>query len=157
MLATCGSMGNRTRRRDRRGPRLAVRLLVGGLFLVVAGCGARPPAVHPAGGRITFRGKPAAGFMVEFSSDAEATKGISASGQTGPDGAFSLATRFDGRSLPGAVAGPHRVVVVPPPAASDDTGEILPVPIRYADYLQSGLTAVVDATGPNEFAFDLKP
>jgi hypothetical protein len=95
--------------------------------------------------------------MVEFSSDVEPTKGLSANGLTDADGAFTLQTRFAGAALPGAVAGTHRVVVIPPPAASGNATEILPVPIRYADYQQSGLTAEVTAPGPNAFTFDLKP
>lgn len=127
------------------------------LLVIPLGCGPRPPAVHPVAGRILFQGRPAAGFMVEFSSDVEPTKGLSANGLTDADGAYALQTRFTGGPLPGAVAGPHRVVIIPPPAASNDAPEILPIPIRYADYLQSGLTAEVTASGPNTFTFDLKP
>jgi len=125
--------------------------------VLLTGCGPRPPAVHPAGGRILFAGRPAGRFLVEFSSQAEGTKGLAASGRTDADGSFTLQTRFGGRTLPGAVAGPHRVVVVPPPAIGDGPDDVLPVPIRYADYVQSGLTAEVVAAAPNEFTFELKP
>lgn len=130
-----------------------------GLLVVVVccGCGPRPPAVHPAGGRILFQGAPVAGFMVEFSSRAKPTEGLGANGLTDSQGGFTLRTRFEGRLLPGVVSGPHRVVVIPPPATDEDTTEIVPVPIRYADYLQSGLTAEVTADGANDFTFDLKP
>ncbi|MFM8536509.1 MAG: hypothetical protein ACKOES_00345 [Planctomycetaceae bacterium] len=139
------------------GRRLACRCVIACLCVTAWGCGPRPPAVHPTAGRILFQGRPAAGFMVEFSSDVEPTKGLSANGLTDADGAFTLQTRFAGAALPGAVAGTHRVVVIPPPAASGDATEILPVPIRYADYQQSGLTAEVTAPGPNAFTYDLKP
>lgn len=126
------------------------------LMLAASGCGPRPPEVHPAGGTILFTGRPAGRFLVEFSSQNEGTKGLAASGQTGPDGTFTLQTRFNGRMIPGAVAGSHRVVVVPPPAV-DGADDVLPVPIRYADYAQSGLTAEVVPAGPNAFIFELKP
>ena len=129
--------------------RLSVRYRLG--MRSTSTCRPSDGRTHPlpgsAGSRIHGRVSP----------DVEPTKGLSASGLTDADGAFTLQTRFAGAALPGAVAGTHRVVVIPPPAASGDATEILPVPIRYADYQQSGLTAEVTASGPNAFTFDLKP
>lgn len=129
-----------------------------GLAVIAAlgcGCGKPSPAVHPTGGTVTFEGRPAAGFTVEFSSQAPETRGLSASGIVAADGGFSLRTRFAGKARDGAVAGPHRVVVVPPPAAVQP-GPVAPVPLRYADYLSSGLTAEVVAGGSNAILLELK-
>lgn len=126
------------------------------LPLVLAlGCGKRDPVCHPAGGTVMFEGRPMAGFTVEFSSQSPETRGLSASGVVGADGSFSLRTRIRGRAREGAVAGPHRVVVVPPPPAVQP-GPVPPVPIRYADYLSSGLTAEIVAGGTTSVALELQ-
>lgn len=123
---------------------------------VCAGCGPAGPQLHPVAGSVLFEGKPAAGFTVEFSSQTAETKGLSASGQVAPDGSFTLATRIRGASRPGAVAGPHQVVVIPPPAAVVPGDAILPIPIRYADYGTSTLTATVAPGGTNDVRLELK-
>lgn len=126
------------------------------LVVAVAGCGPADPKLYPVTGSVVFEGKPAAGFMVEFSSQAAETKGLSASGQVAADGSFTLATRIRGTGRPGAVAGPHLVVVIPPPAAVVPSTAVLPVPIRYADYSMSTLTADVATEGPNDVRLALK-
>lgn len=132
-------------------PRVAAILCcLGGL-----GCGKRPPQTFPTSGRVTIEKRPAIGFTVEFSSQAPETRGLSASGIVTADGGFTLRTRFAGKPRDGAVAGPHRVVVVPPPAAVQ-AGPVAPVPLRYADYLTSGLTAEVVAGGSNSIILELE-
>lgn len=119
------------------------------------GCGKRPPQTYPTSGRVTIEKRPAIGFTVEFSSQAPETRGLSASGIVTADGGFTLRTRLAGNLRDGAVAGPHRVVVVPPPAAVQ-AGPVAPVPLRYADYLTSGLTAEVVAGGTNSVMLELQ-
>ena len=118
--------------------------------ILAAGCGPADPKLYPVAGSVLFEGKPAAGFMVEFSSQAADTRGLSASGQVAADGSFTLTTRLRGVGRSGAVAGPHLVVVIPPPAAVVPSSAVLPVPIRYADYAMSKLTAEVATEGPND-------
>lgn len=125
------------------------------LLLALTGCGSRQPPLHAVTGTVRFEGQPAAGFAVEFSSDDAPTKGISAIGVADPQGRFVLETRQAGRQKAGAVAGRHRVVVLPPPAFGDAATTILPVPLRYADYRTSGLTADVQAGQGNEVLLDL--
>jgi hypothetical protein len=130
----------------------------GGLVILLAagvcGCGKPDPVLHPAGGTVKFAGAAATGFTVEFSSQAAETRGITASGTVGPDGRFSLRTRIRGTPRDGAVAGPHRVVVVPPSPATHP-GPVAAVPMRYADYVSSGLTADVVAGVTPPIALEL--
>jgi len=132
-------------------------LVYGLLAIAVGGCGPGQPPLHPASGRVVFQGRPAVGFTVAFSSEAEGTKGVEATGRIAADGRFTLETRQAGRQMRGAVAGPHRVVVLPPAAFGAEGTPIEPVPLRYADYSQSGLTAQVEPAGPSEFLFELAP
>lgn len=125
------------------------------LLLALTGCGVRQPALHPVTGTVRFEGQPAARFAVEFSSEDTSTKGISAIGVADPEGRFVLETRQAGRQKQGAVAGRHRVVVLPPPAFGEENTTILPVPLRYADYRTSGLTADIQPGQDNEVSFDL--
>lgn len=125
------------------------------LAALAAGCGPADPKLYPVAGGVLFEGKPAAGFMVEFSSQAPETKGLSATGQVAADGSFALTTRIRGTARAGAVAGPHLVVVIPPPAAVVPSTAVLPIPIRYADYAMSKLTADVATEGPNDVRLSL--
>lgn len=123
-----------------------------------AGCGSGP-VLHPAGGTVTLPdGQPAAGCIVEFASDAPATPGLNARGVVRPDGTFTLATRIGSDDQPGAVAGPHRAVVIAPAlAGSGVPGAVnaVLVPERYSDYGTAKLTFEV-APGPNSFAIKLE-
>lgn len=83
------------------------------VWLLVAGCGQAPPRLHPVGGVVVTRtGRPMTGATVEFRSVADPA--LAAIGEVQPDGTFTLATRVGNRRLPGAVAGPHHVTVIPP-------------------------------------------
>jgi hypothetical protein len=125
------------------------------LLLVLTGCGSGQPALHAVTGTVRFEGQPAAGFAVEFSSEDAPTQGVSAVGVADPEGHFVLETRQAGRQKRGAVAGRHRVVVLPPPAFGDAASTILPVPLRYADYETSGLTADVQPSQDNKVLLNL--
>lgn len=123
-------------------------------LLLLVGCEKPPPPTYPVEGKVEFLGKAPEGFIVEFASQEEATKGMNAQGKVEADGTFKLKTNVKGKDKDGAVAGLHKVVVVPPPASSGGP-EILPVPFRYADYGSSGLTFEVKPDGSNSYKIKL--
>lgn len=131
-------------------------LLLGFGLLVAAGCGPAESAVYPVSGTVKLGdGKSPAGCVVEFSSQAEATKGLNARGEVSADGSFALKTTLNGKEKVGAVAGPHKVVVVPPAASSTPGAPVPPaIPTKYLEYAKSGLTAEVKPDGTN--AVELK-
>jgi hypothetical protein len=122
---------------------------------VVAGCGPSEPPLYPVSGTVKFAdGKPAPGCVVEFTSEAEATKGMNARGEVQPDGSYQLKTVVNGKEKDGAVAGPQKVIVVPPPASSSGPAP-LTIPLRYAEAKSSGLTFEVKP-GPNAYPVTLE-
>jgi hypothetical protein len=124
-------------------------------FLLLAGCAKPEPATYPVEGTAEIGGKPTEGFTVEFSSQAPETKGISATGVVDAQGKFTLVTMIEGKAKPGAVAGPHKVVVIPPPSGTGPA-VIAVVPVKYSDYNTTPLTFEVAPAGPNTFAIPLK-
>jgi hypothetical protein len=111
----------------------------------VAGCGSDPYKMAPVRGRITCQGKPAAGGVVIFQPlDAPdrtgrpaGHTGTASSGVVGEDGTFTL-TAMDGRSGPGALVGPHRILFQPPPTkrptlSADDRASMTPEEIRAVE------------------------
>ena len=151
--------------------------------LCVIGCSGAPddrPAVVPVTGKITYKGKPVSGALVNFSSEKSPR---SANGMTDSDGRFSLTT-FN--TDDGAIPGEYQVSVtksvsqgdssVPASATapdlskgllagysiavSDKTGKIKPpsggenqLPAKYADGTK--LKATVMPTGKNDITYDL--
>ncbi len=128
------------------------------LAALAAGCGTTP-TLHPVGGTVTLPdGKPAVGCIVEFSSDSPGTTGMNARGVVQPDGSFTLETRVGAKDLPGALAGPHRAVIVAPAlAGSGVPGAVnaVLVPEKYSDYATSKLTFEV-VPGSNTFPIQLE-
>ena len=111
-----------------------------------------------------FKGKPVADAKVMFMSPASAR---TASGQTNAAGEFALTT-FENKD--GAVIGEHKVAVsiftdeaVSKMSLADQEAlgrglyKSKPggVPARYAAHATSGLTAVVETSGKNNFRFEL--
>jgi hypothetical protein len=96
-------------------------------FCLSPGCGrkAEPlPPTYPVRGKVVYRqGGALGGAVVYFQSQAEPN--VSASGQTGSDGSFEVTSFVAGDRAPGAVAGTHRVLVVPP----IESQEQIPPPI----------------------------
>jgi hypothetical protein len=119
-------------------------------LVALAGCEKPDPKFYPVTGKVEFQGKPANGFTVEFASQNAETKDLNARGIVDENGAFQLKSTWNGKEKDGAVAGQHKVVIVPPPAASGGPS-VLPIPYRYADYNQSGLTFEVKPDGTNEY------
>jgi hypothetical protein len=123
-------------------------------ILLLAGCTKPDPVCYPVEGISEINGQPTEGFTVEFASQAEETKGLSAMGKVGADGKFTLVTMINGKEKPGAVAGPHKVVVVTPPSGTGPK-VIAAVPIVYEDYNTTPLTFEVKPEGPNSYRIPL--
>jgi hypothetical protein len=123
--------------------------------LVTAGCGSGGPPVYPVTGVVQFRGgKPLAAGLVEF---APVDGGPAARGRLNADGTFTLST--DDR--PGAVAGKHRVAVLPMVVAdgapASHRHKAVVVHPKHARFESSGLTATVEAGKTNHFTLEVDP
>jgi len=104
--------------------RIRLALLLAAL-VACPGCAKAPsvplPTTYPVTGKVFFEGgQPATGGSVQFRSTTDSS--ISALGEIGPDGSFSLTTHLDGNKLPGTIEGPHEVTVIP--AMSEEQMEI---------------------------------
>jgi hypothetical protein len=126
--------------RTKRWP-LVVLLLIG-----VAGCGGR--RLYPVQGKVVFQdGTPLTGGLVVFEAVDPAAK-VCASGPIRDDGTFRLGTDKEGD---GAVAGRHRVLVVPPvPPKLQERNPPTPIHPRFQHFDTSKLEFTV-VPGPNEF------
>ncbi|WP_131282425.1 hypothetical protein [Blastopirellula marina] len=145
------------------------------------GCnfGSGGPETVPVSGKVTYRGKPVEGAIVQFK-PVGGEPAQPAVGKSGVDGVFQLTTR----EFAGAVAGKYQITVMKyeskQPAAAekssatgpsgenveekytppDDNARPAPgpknmLPAKYADASKSGLTADVTPRGPNEFDLEL--
>lgn len=125
-------------------------------LVCLAGCQKKETAIAPVTGTVMFEGKPAEGYIVVFSSQAEETKGQNAHGDVKADGTFQMKSRIDGVEKDGAVVGPHNVAIVQPPI-NVGPKDVLPVPFRYADSKKSGLTFEVKPGVENKYPITLTP
>lgn len=126
------------------------------LLVALGGCGGPGrPATYPAGGVVSYGGRPLEGAAVTFMPK----NGRIATGQTDAQGAFELTT-FEAND--GAIAGEHVVLVSKrekmvdpdmPSSPYEMTRESLPP--RYSNPAESGLTATVESGGENRFEFEL--
>lgn len=132
--------------------------------ILLVGCdGSDTPQPVPAGGVVTYRGKPLPNAEVVFAPD---NGGRVAYATTDENGRFRLGTFRPGD---GALVGEHRVSVIargpakqPPPGSPaslmPDDYEVIGdplIPEMYFSAATSGLTAAVEADGDNEFDFEL--
>ncbi len=123
-----------------RGPSAAALSLV----LIAAGCGQR---LHPVSGKVTLPdGSPTAGSMVVFEGNVGG-QAISARGDVGPDGSYSMSTHAPGDGVP---AGSYRVSIAPPPVTNADAPSAAPFHPRFSNVETSGLTFDVKP-GNNDF------
>jgi hypothetical protein len=111
-------------------PRLRLLALSVLLTAVIAGCGGEPdvelPTTYPVTGVVEDQdGRPFPGGSVQFQSRED--RSVTALGEIGPDGTFTLSLHMEGNELPGTVAGPHEVTVIPP-----DDGSQTAVPVTLA-------------------------
>lgn len=142
------------------------------IILAVAGCGGKGETVVPVEGSVEYKGKPVVGAAVTFQPE----HGKSATGTTDENGRFVLTTYSTGD---GAVVGTHKVTIVPINAPSEDkydpessAGKLdevnepiqgddaapvksTPIPTKYADPDQSGLTAEIKNGSANKPDFKL--
>ena len=123
------------------------------------------PARVPAGGTVTFEGRPVDGATVVFVTQSNG-RFYNALGTTDSAGRFRLQTF---RPQDGAVPGSHKVQIeklsytekpmaVPPPNSIQPPTRVEQshLPAKYRSPQTSGLTAEVTAKGPNEFTFVLE-
>jgi hypothetical protein len=128
-----------------------MRCLVAIALFWLAGCGPSEPVLYPVTGTLKLAdGKSPAGCVVEFSSQGGETKGLNARSEVAADGTFTLVTLVNGKEKPGAVAGLHKVAVVPPPASSSGGPPPPAIAPKYLDYNTSGLTFEVKP-GENKY------
>jgi len=94
----------------------AYLLVIVAIFAVgISGCGQKKKlhSLYPVHGRVQFKdGKPATAGLVRFQSQADTM--VSASGAIAADGTFTIISFTDSDRRPGAVPGPHRVIIMPP-------------------------------------------
>jgi len=142
--------------------------LVVGLSSV--GCGQKlPPGARPTKKvtvTVMYKGAPVEGANVTFVN--QEGDPAPANGRTNAEGTAKMKTYVE---EDGAVLGQHKVMIEKSVSeggsnADQDSPEYNPnappavtkylLPKKYSDYGNSGLTADVKDSGPNEFTFDLK-
>jgi hypothetical protein len=135
----------------------AIRFALLAVCLLPAGCGSSGSSdIVKARGTVTYHHQPLPDVSVTFLPD----HGRPANGKTDAAGRFVLSTLNLGD---GAVLGPHKVsiattVATPMPGTPEAkaAGHSAPsFPAKYSNPNSSGLTAVVEARGPNDFLFEL--
>jgi hypothetical protein len=136
--------------------------------LLAGGCGGHPQTA-PVTGKVTLHGKPVGPGSILFMPDEDrGTKGKAASGNFGPDGAYTLTTYRDGD---GAVVGFHKVTIrlISAPAAAENRGSVerpmtptrtggggeTDIRVKYANVQRPLLSAEV-SKGGGPIDFDLK-
>jgi hypothetical protein len=126
------------------------------------GCSSSGPTTHTVTGTITYNGKPVANAQVGFVATDASAEVKSARGQTDADGKYSLSTYLGpGDDVRGAMAGSYKVTVVKGLAEDrivsyEELAQHQPeIPPRYADTVQTPLTAEVTPDGDNTFDFAL--
>ncbi len=146
--------------------RLILSSVILPLLLLTVGCSSRTsdewtakrPKTYPAQGVVLHKGKPVDGATVVFNSVAE---NRAAFGVTDSAGRFTLTT-FD--SGDGAVAGVQQVRITKikteksnanPELSLAPPKETHLLPVKYADFSTSGLTAEIKPDGENQFEFNL--
>ncbi|MFO0820678.1 MAG: carboxypeptidase-like regulatory domain-containing protein [Pirellulales bacterium] len=131
----------------------------------LVGCGPSGPPepeklpVVPAAGVVTYQGKPVADASVAF----QHTGGkVSATGKTDAEGKFKLSTY--GKD-DGAPAGGYRVTVAVSGVKEIEPGVLAPVPeggfqspipLKYANPVETDLNVEVPAAGNNDIKIELK-
>jgi hypothetical protein len=118
------------------------------------GCGGDGLPTYPATGTVTFPdGKPLAGGSIIFQSTEHP---VTARGPILDDGSFELGTYVPGD---GAVAGEHRVAILPPkPQRDTDEGIVLPdIDVKYQNPERSGLIYDVQDEEENRFEITVTP
>jgi hypothetical protein len=94
--------------------RSRVTRLAAWVVLIAAGCGGpKAPPMYPATGKVVYTdGAAMPGGTVQFQPQPDGP--LSAFGEVGKDGLFSLITMVDGKKIAGAAPGSYRVTIIPP-------------------------------------------
>ena len=134
-------------------------------LVALSGCGEKTGTI-PISGKVTYLGNPVANARVVFTPK---SGGRPADGNTNKDGGYRLGTFMAGD---GALPGEYSVTIAhtdvdvtkPPSTEITDGAAYEPVkedaakskiPVKYQSPAQSGLKAVVEASGPKVFDFTL--
>jgi len=127
----------------------------------ISGCKKKePPKTFAVSGTVKFKdGMKMNAGLVEFRSEAPATKGVKARGVIQADGTFSLKTNIQGKDQDGAVEGEHLVIVLPPAAANPEDMDApppeqpaaSPINERFSNYAESGLSFTVTPGDKNHY------
>ena len=153
------SINRSTKKRIVRRRNLVVLLLLGAV--VLGGCGKRisVPSTVPVSGVVKYKGKPLQGVRVTFHPQTGTAKPeFIPSGQTGPDGKFTLSTGAPGN---GAPPGTYVVTFAKPEIGSAaSTGsvetEIDAFGGKYSDPAQSQWTVTIESGENSLQPFELK-
>jgi hypothetical protein len=116
--------------------------------VALQGCGREGLPTYPVTGRVVFPdGRPLRGGSIIFQSTQHP---VTARGPIGDDGSINLGTYEVGD---GAVAGEHRVAVLPPkPQRDTDEGIVLTeIDVKYQNPQRSELVCDVQPDGENQF------
>jgi hypothetical protein len=124
------------------------------LVATATGCATNEKQTYPTKGKLVWEdggnAKQLAGGMVVFQSDQEQ---ISAKGAIDDTGSFVLGTfALDD----GAVAGPHKVVIIPPASETGDYNSREIVDRRYERVETTDLAVTIEAQ-PNDVVLKLRP
>jgi hypothetical protein len=110
------------------------------------GCKPGVEQLAPVKGKVQFRGRPLQGGTIVFIPDASrGTHGSMAIADIEPDGSFTMMTN----NVLGAVPGHHKVTVSWSQPQS-------PLPVKYRDPQQSGVTCEILANKTNTVELDLQ-
>jgi hypothetical protein len=126
--------------------KIPASLLVFGLCFT-SGCNSQMklPTTYPVHGKVVFRqGGAFPGGTITFQS--QVNSAVSASSRIGPDGTFELKSFIAGDEAPGALAGLHRVVIVPPLDDKAVMSTLSPIPVQTVKVSEgeNNLTITVD-------------
>ena len=135
-------------------PRLAMVCVAFTACLLQTSCAGRK-AVYPVAGKVLFKGRPAAGAIVQFHPENPDKEVLVPQGETDSEGNFELTSYEFGD---GAPAGQYVVTVIwGVPAKGGDGYDRMLVPPKYMRQETSGLNAVVLAQPTTLEPFQLKP
>jgi hypothetical protein len=132
---------------------------------VILGCSGKGdlPVTYPVSGRVLLDGKPVEAVDVAFLPAKALPLSRPARGRTNADGEFRLRTYFSPSvDAMGAIAGQYTVTLskIDAPTGLIDPEKQKPrasqLPVRYASYERSDLSAEVTSDGANRFEFNLR-
>jgi hypothetical protein len=132
----------------------ALLLLLGAAVLGGCAKGISVPSTAPVSGVVKYKGKPLQGIRVTLHSQTKTEKsGFIPTGQTGPDGKFTLGT---GASRNGAPPGTYAVTFEKPEIKGYVETEVDAFAGKYSDPAKSPWTVTIEKGENSLQPFDLK-